>query len=227
MLAVLTSHATHASGKPTGLWLPELTHFYDICKKAGIEIDFVSPLGGETPIDPASNKRPDVISRACLSDAVFRQKLQHTKKPSEVAAQEYVAIYYPGGHGPMWDLAQNADIAQLSAKIYEQGGVVSAVCHGPAGLLPVMLSDGTALLSGKHVTGFSNAEEHLSGKTEEVPFLLEDKLRADAKNYTKAFFPFSAHVVVDERLITGQNPKSAKEVAQAVLTALSHSALIQ
>lgn len=217
ILVVLTNHATLASGKLTGYWLSELTHFFVVVQAAGFEMDFMSPLGGEPPMDPASHVLSDPVNAACLGDAAFMEKLRHTKLIEDVRAEHYVAIYYPGGHGPMWDLAQNTTIARIASDIYENGGVVSAACHGPAALLPIVLSDGTPLLAGKTVTGFSNLEERLSGKVKEVPFLLEDRLRAQTKKYTKAFFPFSQRVEVDGRLVTGQNPKSARGVAQAVV----------
>ena len=222
VLIVLTNHASHTSGKPTGYWLSELTHFYAVLHAAGIEMDFASPKGGEPPMDPASREGTDVASSACLADPEFMQKLQHTKNPSEVNAAEYCAVYYPGGHGPMWDLATDKSIAAISAVVYEHQGIVSAVCHGPAGLLPIILVDGTPLLAGKTVAGFSNMEERLSGKTAEVPFLLEDALRNVAKKYTKAFLPFNSHVEVDGRVVTGQNPKSAKGVAEALLSLLKN-----
>jgi putative intracellular protease/amidase len=221
ILVVLTSHATHASGKPTGYWLSELTHFYDVAHAADITLHMMSPAGGEPPMDPASRNMQDPISAKWMGDSGFTTSLLHTKKPQEVNAEDYAAIYYPGGHGPMWDLAQNRSIAEIAARIYENGGVVAAVCHGPAALLPVTLADGMSLLAGKTVTGFSNNEERLSGKRGEVPFLLQNRLHAQAKRYTKAFLPFRAHVEVDGRVVTGQNPQSAKGVGEAVVQLLS------
>lgn len=220
VLIVLTSHVTHASGKPTGYWLSEVTHAYAVFQNAGYRVDFMSPRGGEAPMDPASRNTTDSVNAEYLGNAAFVETLVHTKKPSDVDAHAYAAIYYPGGHGPMWDLAKDTQVAQIATQIYEHGGVVSAVCHGPAALLPITLTNGERLLKGKTVAGFANIEERLSGKVTEVPFLLQDALRSAAGRYTKSWLPFAAHVEVDGRLVTGQNPKSAKGVAEEVVRLL-------
>ncbi|MDP2664393.1 MAG: type 1 glutamine amidotransferase domain-containing protein, partial [bacterium] len=138
----------------------------------------------------------------------------------QVRSEDYDAVYYPGGHGPMWDLADNKALAAFTREIYEKNGVVSAVCHGVAGLLPVTLSNGKLLLEGKKVTGFSNMEERLVQKDKWVPFLLETALREKAEKYAKHLLPGFSHVVVDGRVVTGQNPNSTKRVALETLKLL-------
>ena len=207
-----------ASRKPTGFWLSELTHFYDVVRGAGFAADIASPKGGEAPIDPASKTTRDPVNKKYLEDGEFLEKITHTLKPSQISARDYAAIFFPGGHGPMYDLAQDRRIAGITRALYENGGLVAAVCHGSAALLPVELSNGEHLLAGKTVAGFTNLEELLVGRKRYMPFLLEDRLKSFA-NYTKGF-PFLPHVAVDGRLITGQNPGSAKKVAEAVVRAL-------
>ena len=212
ILIVLTSHGQFNSGAPTGYWLSEVTHFYAVITAAGFSADFISPAGGAAPMDPAS--------RDSKALATIQARVQTTLTPKQINPSQYAAIYYPGGHGPLWDLTTNLEIATIARKIYEAGGIVSAVCHGPAGLLPITLSNGNHLLTGKVVTGFSKFEERLAGKITEVPYILEEKLRGLAKRYTKALLPYLSHVEVDGRLITGQNPTSAKAVGIAVVQSL-------
>lgn len=221
ILIAITSHATHASGAPTGYWLSELTHFYAVAKKHGYTMDMISTQGGEVPMDPASNTLKDIVNAECMNDPEFIHAISHTRRAEEVRASDYDAIYYPGGHGPLWDLNTHPTIAHLAASIYENGGIVSAVCHGPAGLLPIVLSDGSALLTGKTVTGFSILEEKLSRKMKEVPFVLEKQLREKSGHYTRSRIPFRVHIEIDGRLITGQNPQSAHAVAEAVINTLN------
>lgn len=208
ILVVLTNHDTlGASGKPTGLWLPEFTHFYEVVTAAGMTVQLASPRGGSIPIDPASLKNVD---------AKYIKTLKQSLPISEVDPTYYSAIYFPGGHGPMWDLANDQPTAQVTRGIYEQGGVVSAVCHGPAALLSVILSDGTHLLSQHIVAGFTNLEEVLSMKKKWMPFLLETELKKFAKKYTKGL-PWLTHCEVSGRVITGQNPASAKLVGEELV----------
>lgn len=140
-------------------------------------------------------------------------------KPSQVNASDYAAIYYAGGHGAMWDLPGNVEIAEIAAKIYENNGIVSAVCHGPAGLVNIKLSDGSFLIAGKKVNGFTNEEETIVGLTDVVPFMLEDKMKERGGIFEKSK-PWQVHVVSDKRLITGQNPQSATGVGEAIKEAL-------
>ncbi|MFT3712739.1 MAG: type 1 glutamine amidotransferase domain-containing protein [Archangium sp.] len=221
ILVVVTSNDRFgAHEEKTGFWLSEVTHFYEVVTAAGYAVDFVSPLGGAPPCDARSDDRDEPSNKAFLADEV-NARLLHSKKPDEVNIDEYVAIYFAGGHGPMFDLPENEPLKGFTRAMYERGGVVSAVCHGPAGLLNVKLSDGTFLLAGKNVTGLSNMEEWLSGKQSLVPFSLEDQLGARSGGKYVSTFPFSEHVEVSGRVITGQNPGSTRKVAEALVKALA------
>lgn len=218
ILFVLTSHGEIGNtGEKTGFWLSEASHPWAAFKEAGYDIDFVSPQGGMPPIDGNDLKDPE--NAAFMADAKVKDALAHTKTPSSIDYKAYDAIFYVGGHGTMWDFPGNKDLAQIAAKIYEQGGIVSAVCHGPAGLLNIKLSNGDNLLKGKRVTGFTNSEETVRGLAKVVPFLLEDELKARGAQYVGTE-NWADHIEVDGRLITGQNPASAKSVAKAVIKAL-------
>ncbi len=218
ILFVVTSHDTKGStGEPTGYYLSEVTHPWEVLQGAGYEIDFVSPQGGKAPVDGFDLK--DEVNAAFWNNEKERYKVEHTKKPSEINPADYVAIHYAGGHGAMWDLADNTALADIAAKIYEQGGVVSAVCHGPAGLVNIKLKDGTYLVAGKKVNGFTDEEEVAVKLDKVVPFLLEDKLKERGGKFEKSGM-WQVHVVADQRLVTGQNPQSAKAVGEAVLKEL-------
>lgn len=223
ILVVLTNHDKYPSRTDhTGLWVTELTHFFEVADKAGFEMDFVSPKGGVVPLDERSLKPlyMDKQAYAYLADANFSARLKHTLQPKQVQARDYQAIYFTGGHGTMWDFADNAELTALAEDMYRQGGIVSAVCHGVAGLLPLKDDAGKPLIAGKKVTGFSNQEEWLSGMKKQVPFFLQDALRAKGANYQKALIPFTSYVVVDGRIITGQNPQSPREVGEKVVEQL-------
>lgn len=224
ILVVMTNHSKYPSREDTtGLWVTELTHFYDVALKAGYEMDFVSPQGGFVPLDERSQKwiYMDKEARAHLADKSFMSRLSNTLKPSDVKASDYKAIYFTGGHGVMWDFPNNPELTDLSEKIYRQGGIVSAVCHGVAGLLALKDEQGQPLISNRTVTGFSNMEESLSGMKKQVPFFLEDSLKAKGATYKRGFFPFTSYVIVDDRIITGQNPQSPREVGEEVVKRLS------
>lgn len=219
VLVVLTSHNTLGNtGKETGFYLPEVSHPVAVFDQAGLGVDYVSPKGGAAPM--IGIDRNDPLNVAFLDNPDKMTQVENTLLPSEVNPQDYGAIFYAGGHGTMWDFPENGAIAALATQIYEQGGIVSAVCHGPAGLIPIRLSDGTALLQNKQVAGFSNQEEVAVGLSEVVPFLLADKLTAMGATHTQAD-NFQSHVVVSDRLITGQNPASAMPVAEAIVQALA------
>lgn len=221
VLIVCTNHDTYPtkSGK-TGLWLSELTYFYDVMAKRKILMDILSPLGGKIPIDERSMDLKDDCNALYWADAVFRAKLENSLAPSQVHPGDYRVIYFAGGHGAMWDLPENTGLQEITAHIYEKGGMVSAVCHGVAGLLNVKLSDGSLLIQDKYLTGFSNVEEALASFVSEVPFYLEDKLKERGAHYTKSMIPFMEFIEMDERLITGQNPNSARKVASKALEEL-------
>lgn len=223
VLLVLTNHSAYPSRTDkTGLWLTELTHFYDTAQEAGLEMDFVSPAGGEVPLDERSMKSfyLDKAARAHLADPAFMQRLRNTLAPAAVDPAQYIAIYYAGGHGTMWDFPQNTALKQIAEQIYRQGGIVSAVCHGVGGLLPLQDEQGKPLIAGKTVTGFANSEEVLAGIKSQVPFLLQDALISRGAHYKKGLIPFTSYVVTDDRIITGQNPQSSKEIAEAVVKRL-------
>lgn len=217
-LLVLTNHSTYPSKSfKTGLWLNEATHFYDVMLKRGIEMDFVSPLGGNVPLDEKSLDLKDEVNRQYFEETTFKNKLENTLSPSQIDASKYQVIYFAGGHGTMWDFPDNAALQAITRTIYENNGIVAAVCHGVSALLNVKLSDGSLLIENKNIAGFTNLEERLVGLSDEVPFKLEDELKKRNTNYNKALFPFVRYIQVDERLITGQNPQSTKKVAQKVL----------
>lgn len=223
ILFVLTSHNKKGkTGKPTGYYLSEVSHPWQVLYRAGYEIDFVSPKGGEPPVDGFNLE--DLINKAFWENEVYRLKLKNSKKPSEVNASEYVAIFYAGGHGTMWDFANDETIAAIAAEIHDNGGVVSAVCHGPSGLLNIKLKNGKYLIEGKRVNAFTNEEEKAAQLEDIVPFLLESKLKERGAIFEKSNL-WQAHVTVDDRLVTGQNPASAKGVGLAVLHTLEEIAI--
>lgn len=215
-------------GYRTGLWLSELTHFWDVLEKAGLSMDIASPAGGYVPIDPESLLMPELIQMTGLKDAVnkryedraFMNQLKNTQSVADVDVNQYDAIYLTGGHGVMFDFANNEALGQLIAEFYENNKIVAAVCHGPCGLLNVKLSNGNYLIKDKKLTGFSWREEQLAKRDHAVPFSLQDELTQRGANYEKALIPFTENVVEDGLLITGQNPKSAHAVGQAVLSRL-------
>lgn len=221
ILVVLTSVEKYPNLKrATGLWLGEAVHFVKKVEEAGYEVDYVSPKGGYTPIDPHSLEMADPIDWEWYQKKEFMNRLGATLKPSEVNPDDYVAIYYAGGHGVIWDFPDNEILQSISQKIYEQGGFVSSVCHGAIGLLNIKLSNGSLLIKDKEVTGFSNEEEKLAGLDQFVPFLTETELIARGAIYKKADEPWAAFAVEDQRLITGQNPASGVAVADLLIAAL-------
>lgn len=221
VLVALTSCSVLGdTGKPTGSWLPEIAHVVNLLEREEYAVEFVSPQGGRAPIDPASLRRPDSGSAAFAKRYVQDGAIANTRSPDEIQPDEYAAIYYPGGHGPMWDIAQDSRIAGIARTIYESDGVVAAVCHGPAGLLPVHLSDGSLLIQDKHVTSVTDLEEWIVGKAKVVPFLLETELRKQAGRFSRSIIPGLSHVVADGKLVTGQNPRSAHGVGNKILELL-------
>jgi putative intracellular protease/amidase len=227
VLVVMTNHSKYPTrSDTTGLWLTELTHFYEVFKEAGIEMDFVSPTGGAVPIDQRSLGRlyMDDGARRLLDDPEFSTRLRQTLSPADVNASDYMAIFYTGGHGTMWDFRGNAGLKALAEQIYRDGGVVSSVCHGAAGLLDLEDETGRPLIANKKVTGFSNPEEYLSGVRSQVPFSLEDELKSRSAAYQKTIIPLSSYVVTDGRIVTGQNPGSSSEVAKEALKVITANA---
>ena len=224
VLVVVTSTPAYEScGYRTGLWLSEFTHFYDVMEEAGHEITIASITGGLVPLDPES------LSTLMLKpggaddryrDREFMTLLDDTLSIDEVVGRDFDAVYLTGGHGTMYDFPTNAALGKVVARVFERGGVVSAVCHGPAGLLGVELADDSPLLEGRTVTGFSWPEEKLVGRNKYVPFRLDEQLEAQGAKYKKAVRPMAEKVVRDGRLVTGQNPMSATGVAKEVVKLL-------
>ena len=222
-------------GFRTGLWLGELTHFWDEAEKAGFEMDIASPEGGVIPVDPESVFFSRLKSLFGYKDRVMRRyydrdfmdRLNNTLKISQVSAKDYDAIYMTGGHGVMFDFPKCEALARLTADFWEAGKIVSAVCHGVAGLLGGRLQNGDYLVSGRNVTGFSWDEEQFADRVEAAPFNLEDELRKRGAFYRKNFEFLESlwsHVVSDDRLITGQNPRSARETGRVVMARLARLA---
>ena len=208
--------------RSTGLGLGEAVHFVHKVEAAGYAVYYVSPQGGYTPIDPHSLAK-DMASQIdweWYHDKGFMNRLGATLKPDQVNPDDYVAIYYTGGHGVIWDYPDNPQLQALSRHIYERGGVVSSVCHGAVGLLNIRLSDGELLIKGKKLTGFSNEEEKLAGLADVVPYLTESELMKRGAQYLKAGTPWAPFAIADGRLITGQNPASGGPVADLVLAAI-------
>jgi putative intracellular protease/amidase len=204
------------TNEETGYWLSEVSHPYNVFDEAGYTIDFVSPQGGPAPVDPLSEDYDDPINAQFVESEAYTEQLQNTLTPSEVNSEEYDAIFFAGGYGPMWDLPDNEEIASLVVEIYEAGKIVSAVCHGPAGLVNVQRSDGEYLVAGKRVASFTNAEEDENDRQDVVPFLLESELEVRGADHHSAGV-WDEQIEVDGRLVTGQNPASAKGVAESVI----------
>jgi len=220
ILIVLTSHTELGNtGKKTGFWLPELTHPYYEFSNAGYSVDVASIEGGMAPIDSKAFEEDDKYHQVFLNDAKLMAKVIQSIPLAKVNPNDYQVIMLAGGSGPMWDFPDNKDINRISSAIYENMGIVSAVCHGNAGLINIRLSDGKLLIAGKRLSAFTNEEEASLGTTEVIPFQLQDKLieRGAIHVYGKAW---EENVVVENRLITGQNPASAKKVAQSIIMLL-------
>ena len=221
ILVVLTATEKYPNlSRATGVWLGEAVHFVEKVERAGFAVDYVTPAGGYTPLDPHSLAMAEPIDWEWYHNRRFMNRLGATLKPSDVNPDEYAAIYFVGGHGVLWDFPDNADFQQLSRKIYENGGIVSSVCHGAVGLLNITLSDGTLLIKGKQITGFSDEEERLAQLDQYVPFMTETELKKRGAAYRKAAKPWEAFAVSDHRVITGQNPASGGAVADLVIKAL-------
>ena len=228
LIVVTNSDDFRKSGWRTGLWFSELTHFWDVAEDAGYAMDIASPSGGKIPIDPESLMISEMATAFGLEgpvskhygDRAFMDRLENTMKVSDAEVSEYAAIYLAGGHGALFDFAESEGLAKLVADFYEANKIVSAVCHGPGGLLNVRLSGGDYLIAGKKITGFSWTEEKGVKRDEAVPYSLEERLQSVGADYSKALIPFTSHVVEDGRLITGQNPGSAHAVGVAVVKRL-------
>ena len=222
ILMVLTSHDQLGdTGKKTGFWLEEFAAPYYVFKDAGADITLASPKGGQPPLDPGSDTE-DAQTEATerfKADADANSLLAETTVLSTIDAVGFDAIFYPGGHGPLWDLTKDRDSIRLIEEFSHSDRPVGAVCHAPAVFKRPKGADGSPLVSGKTVTGFTNSEEDGVGLTEVVPFLVEDMLKANGGKYEKGA-DWGAFVVVDGKLVTGQNPASSEEAARKLLALL-------
>lgn len=219
ILMVLTSHDQLGdTGEKTGFWLEEFVAPYYRFIDAGAEVTLASPKGGQPPLDPKSDS-PDAQTADTdrfKSDEQAQQALATTAALSSVNPEDYDALFYPGGHGPLWDLAEDSDSIRLLEHFYKHDKPMGLVCHAPGVLRHVKQPDGRPLVAGRHVTGFSNTEEEAVQLTKVVPFLVEDELRQQGGQYSKAQ-DFDEHVVTDRKLVTGQNPPSSAASANALL----------
>lgn len=222
ILMVLTSHAQMGdTGHKTGFWLEEFTAPYYVFRDAGADITLASPKGGQPPVDPNSEAEDALTdsTRRFTEDEHGRQALASTKKLSDVNIHDFDAVFYPGGHGPLWDLAEDADSIKLLEEANQAGKVIGAVCHAPAIFRRPESPNGDYFVRGRAVTGFTNSEEEAVGLTNVVPFLVEDMLKDNGGNYSRGD-DWAPYIVVDGNLITGQNPASSEGAAKAVLQAL-------
>ena len=223
VLIVLTSHGDLGStGEKTGFWIEEFAAPYYILADAGVELIIASPKGGQPPVDPKSESADSQTpaTKRFYSDYDLIDKVAHTLKLSEVNEADYAAVFYPGGHGPLWDLATDVISINLIENFYKNNKPVAFVCHAPSALLKVKAPDGEPLVKGKEVTGFSDTEEEAVKLTKVVPFLLEDELKKLGAHYSKGD-NWSSYVKEDGLIITGQNPASSEAVARLLLTALN------
>lgn len=223
ILMVLTSHGELGdTGRKTGFWLEEFAAPYYVFKDAGAQVVVASPKGGQPPLDPKSDQA-DAQTKATerfRKDGEAQALLASTSKLSEAAAGSFDAVFYPGGHGPLWDLVEDRDSNRLIERLYAAGKPVAAVCHGPAVFRHARGPFGLPLVRGKAVTGFSDTEEAAAGLSDVVPFLVEDMLKRKGGIYSKKA-DWQPHVVTDANVVTGQNPASSAAAAKAVLALLT------
>lgn len=222
ILMVLTSHDRLGdTGKKTGFWLEEFAAPYYVFTDAGADVTLATPLGGQPPLDPKSDEASAQTPATARfkNDEAAQAVLASTHKLRDVSKDDFDGVFYPGGHGPLWDLAEDADSIALIESTLGQGKPVAAVCHAPGVLRHVKSGNGNFVVHGKSVTGFTNTEEEAAGLTEVVPFLVEDMLKRNGGNYSKAG-DWQPYVVTDGLLITGQNPASSEPAAHALLNLL-------
>jgi len=222
VLFVLTSHSELGNtGKKTGFWIEEFAAPYYVMEDAGVEITIASPKGGQPPIDPKSEAEDaqTAATKRFSEDKDLKETLANTVKLEEVNQADYDAVFYPGGHGPLWDLANDEKSIALIEDFYNNNKPVAFVCHAPGALIKVKNADGEPLVKGKTVTGFSNSEEDAVQLTDVVPFLLEDEIKKLGGSYSKGP-DWGSYVKKDGLLITGQNPGSSEEAAELLLETL-------
>lgn len=214
----LTSHDDlGGTGRKTGFYVPEVAHPAVVFRAAGYQIEYASVRGGAAPKDGI--KPGDTVVADFLADPAESAALAGTRPFAEIDPADYDVVFFAGGHGTMWDFPDDPDLARTAVGVYQNGGVVAAVCHGPAALVELRLADGSYLVDGKEVSSFTDSEEHAVGLAEVVPFLLESRLAERGAKITKGP-DFASHAVADGRLVTGQNPASAARVAELVVEAL-------
>ncbi len=222
ILFVLTSHSELGNtGKKTGFWIEEFAAPYYLLSDAGIDITIASPKGGQPPIDPKS-EAADASTPATErynKDIAVKEKLSHTLRLSDVKQTDYDAVFYPGGHGPLWDLSTDATSISLIEDFYSNGKPIAFVCHAPAALVNVKAKNGDPLVKGKNVTGFTNSEEDAVHLSTVVPFMLESELKKLGAHYSKGA-DWGSYVQQDGQLITGQNPGSSEAAARLLLETL-------
>jgi putative intracellular protease/amidase len=226
ILMVLTSHDELGNtGRKTGFWLDELASPYYVFKDAGAQITLASPKGGQPPLDPKSDELSfqTEMTHRFEADPAAKAQLAATVRLDSVSQVDFDTVFYPGGHGPMWDLAEDKNSISLIEAFVAAGKPVALVCHAPGALRHVMTPDGKPLVEGKKVTGFTNTEEESMGLTEVVPFLLEDELKAKGGLYSKGP-DMAPYVVSDGLLITGQNPNSSGPTAKLLIEQLAKNA---
>ena len=222
ILMILTSHDELGdTGKKTGFWLEEFAAPYYVLKDAGADITLASPLGGQPPLDPSSDTddAQTPATERFKNDDAAQKVLADTHVLAKIDPAEYDAVFYPGGHGPLWDLAEDAHGIKLLEAFAKNDRPIAAVCHAPGVFKNTKGSDGQPLVSGKTVTGFTNSEEEGVGLTDVVPFLVEDMLKANGGKYESGK-DWESFVVVDGKLVTGQNPASSEEAAEKLLALL-------
>ncbi|ABK66757.1 type 1 glutamine amidotransferase domain-containing protein [Mycobacterium avium] len=207
---------------PTGPWLSELTHAWHVFDEHGLEQTLVSPSGGKVPLEPRALKFPnyDKTAKAWRADPGKMALLESTRSPDEIDSADYDAISFTGGHAVMYDFPDSIGLQRITREIYERGDIVASVCHGYCGLLNTTLSDGSYLIAGKKMTGFSWREEVLARVDKLVPYNAEQRAKDRGALYEKAKLPFISYAVVDGNLVTGQNPASAKETAKKLASLL-------
>ena len=221
ILMVLTSHDRLGdTGKKTGFWLEEFAAPYYAFLDAGANVTLASPAGGQPPLDPSSDTEDTQTkdTKRFKDDKEAQEHLANTKKLADMKVEDFDSVFYPGGHGPLWDLAVDKNSIELIENFVKQDKPVAFVCHAPAALKNVKV-DGEYLVKGKKVTGFTNSEEDAAGLTDVVPFLVEDALKANGGHYEKAA-DWEEFVVEDGLLITGQNPASSEEAAKRLVKKL-------
>ena len=219
ILVLVTNHATLGdTDEANGTYAPEITHAINVFNKAGLDYDIASIKGGAAPLY-GTDAEGDDVNAAILAESNFSHKIENTKLASSLNLEEYNAVFYPGGFGLLTDLASNEDVAKQTAQLFENGAVVGAVCHGPAGLLPIKLSNGKLLIEDITVTGFTREEEVEFGTIDKIPYVLEEKLTRAAGSYVKTA-PWGEFISKQDRVITGQNPASAHAVADAMVARL-------